>query len=125
MTQREIDILRIAVLLRDAGQCVYCGAVDGQIALINGKRTRVFVTADHVLPRCWGGRNVPGNMVCACSRCNTIKATMDGETFAFMLKRYGFIKTRRSLAKRIEAATAKPIDRHRATKLYNRMTKKK
>lgn len=125
MTERELDILRIAVLLRDKGTCVYCGAVDGQSAVINGKRARVEVTTDHVLPRCWGGKDWPSNMVCACARCNTIKATMDGETFAFMLRRFGFIKTRKELTQRIATATAKRINLPRATAIYTQLTTKK
>lgn len=125
MNARAAEILRIAILLRDGNACVYCGGHRGERRLINGRMAVVKVTVDHVLPRSWGGKDTPRNLVCACERCNTMKATMDGETFAFMLKRYGFIKTRRQLTRRIDDAVAKPLDRCRATAIYTQLTTKK
>lgn len=125
MNARAAEILRIAILLRDGNACVYCGGQRGERRLINGRMAVVKVTVDHVLPRSWGGKDTPRNLVCACERCNTMKATMDGETFAFMLKRYGFIKTRRQLTRRIDDAVAKPLDRRRAAAIYTQLTTKK
>lgn len=119
------EVLRIAILLRDRKTCVFCGAVRGQVRLFDGAPVRVKVTVDHVLPRSWGGKDYPSNLVCACERCNTMKATMDGETFAFMLKRHGLITTRRELTDRIEAATAQRIDLVKAARVYAAANKKK
>lgn len=125
MTRRATDILRIAILLRDGNTCVYCGAVKGSRARVNGKMTRVKMTVDHVTPKSWGGRDSPENMVCACERCNTIKATMDDETFAFMLKRHGLLRTRRELTQRVSRAVAKRVDLVLATKIYALMSASK
>jgi hypothetical protein len=53
---------RLAIVLRDGGCCVYCGAtvVDG-----------ATLTLDHIT--CWshGGSNDPDNLVTACRTCNS------------------------------------------------------
>ena len=125
MNARDTEILRIAVLLRDDSTCVYCGTTRGAVRFVDGRKTLVKVTVDHILPRSWGGRDTPKNLVCACDRCNTMKATMDDETFAFMLKRMGLIKTRSELTDRVKVAIAKRLDRKRAARIYTQLNRKK
>lgn len=55
--------LKRLVLERDRYTCRYCG--------------RFGNTIDHVVPRSKGGRSTPGNLVCACRKCNEAKADMD------------------------------------------------
>ena len=68
------------VLARDGFRCVYCGAspsIDPDVVL----------HLDHVLPLSEGGQSTAGNLVAACKRCNTAKATqrLDGPTEADIL----------------------------------------
>ena len=53
---------------RDRYQCQYCGR--HQMAL----KPRESLTRDHLIPLSRGGLNVWGNVVTACSSCNTKKA---------------------------------------------------
>jgi 5-methylcytosine-specific restriction endonuclease McrA len=54
---------RLEVFARDAYRCVYCGLVYDTEAL----------TVDHVQPKVRGGDDSSGNVVTACSACNTRK----------------------------------------------------
>jgi len=60
---KTVDKKRTAIFSRDSHRCVYCG--------------RVFplemLTVDHVQPIAKQGDNSPGNLVTACSACNTRK----------------------------------------------------
>ena len=53
---------------RDRYRCQYCGRAIGEL------RPREALTRDHVVPISRGGLNVWGNVVTACSPCNTRKA---------------------------------------------------
>lgn len=53
---------------RDRYRCQYCGRTTGDL------RPREALTRDHVVPISRGGLNVWGNVVTACSPCNTRKA---------------------------------------------------
>lgn len=53
---------------RDRYRCQYCGRTLGDL------RPREALTRDHVIPISRGGLNVWGNVVTACSPCNTRKA---------------------------------------------------
>jgi len=58
----KIDLscpLHVYIFIRDKGRCVYCGDYG-------------FV-ADHVFPRCHGGKSIRENMVFACVPCNSRK----------------------------------------------------
>jgi len=58
---------RIVVLVyRDGWACAYCEA-----DLHRGPP--IWVTLDHVVPRCAGGHSQPSNMALACSPCNRDK----------------------------------------------------
>ncbi len=56
---------RMEVFARDGCRCVYCGEVYDVDAL----------SVDHVQPRVRGGDNSQGNVVTACTACNTAKAS--------------------------------------------------
>ena len=56
--------LRFEVLRRDNHACRYCGATAPDARL----------TVDHVLPTALGGSDDPGNLVAACSDCNSGKS---------------------------------------------------
>lgn len=55
---------RTEVFARDGYRCVYCGVVHDVAAL----------SVDHVQPRVRGGDGSGGNVVTACTACNTAKA---------------------------------------------------
>ncbi len=57
---------RTKVFERDDFTCVYCG----RSPLIDSE---VELSVDHVQPRMRGGDHSPGNLVTACTRCNTAK----------------------------------------------------
>ena len=54
---------RAAIFARDGYRCVYCGLVHDVSAL----------SVDHVQPRTKGGDGSAGNVVTACTACNTAK----------------------------------------------------
>ncbi len=56
---------RSEIFSRDGYRCVYCGQVFEQSAL----------SIDHVQPRMRGGDGSGGNVVTACTACNTAKAS--------------------------------------------------
>jgi hypothetical protein len=62
---------RAALFARDNCRCVYCGQLFEPAAL----------TVDHVQPRMRGGDGSPGNVVTACSGCNTRKGGRSLATF--------------------------------------------
>ena len=58
----ERRLTRIEVLRRDEFTCQYCGKAAREL------------TIDHIVPRHRGGQHVWGNVVSACTQCNTRKA---------------------------------------------------
>ena len=56
---------RAEIFARDEWRCVYCGLVHPVDAL----------SVDHVQPRAKGGDSSGGNVVTACTACNTLKAS--------------------------------------------------
>lgn len=56
---------RFAIYARDKFDCIYCRQVFPPD--FSGKG----LTLDHVIPRSKGGDNSPGNLVTACTRCNS------------------------------------------------------
>lgn len=59
--------LKRYILTRDHHQCYYCGSFGD--------------TIDHLIPRSKGGYTTPVNCVCACLRCNQLKANQTVEQF--------------------------------------------
>jgi len=68
------------VLERDGFKCIYCGAAPSIDAA-------VVLHLDHVLPLSEGGQSTAANLVTACKKCNTAKATrrLGGPTEADIL----------------------------------------
>ena len=66
LPHRRVPPTRVAVMLRDAYTCQYCGDKPGQIGL----------TVDHVIPRSRGGDHGWHNLVTACIRCNQRKGNL-------------------------------------------------
>lgn len=58
MTPDDTLVMDVA----QAGRCFYCGEPVGAKA-----------TFDHLIPRCYGGSDEPGNIVLAHRRCNQLK----------------------------------------------------
>lgn len=56
---------RADIFARDDYRCVYCGVVYEPILL----------SVDHVQPRMRGGDDSEGNVVTACTACNTVKGS--------------------------------------------------
>ena len=63
LPHRRVPPTRVAIMLRDAYMCQYCGEKPGQLHL----------TVDHIVPRSRGGGHTWTNLVTACKRCNQRK----------------------------------------------------
>jgi 5-methylcytosine-specific restriction endonuclease McrA len=64
-------VTRDELFRRDSHRCVYCGEIFEADAL----------TIDHVQPRVRGGDQSAGNLVTACTVCNTAKGHMRVATY--------------------------------------------
>ena len=93
---------RTAIFARDGHQCVYCGGVFAGDAL----------SVDHVQPRMRGGDGSEGNVVTACTACNTAKggqrlahflaAHPEARRNFFALARYVWPRHLRAVAEELE-----------------------
>lgn len=72
---------REGVLLRDRGQCAYCGRF-------------AATTMDHVLPRSRGGETSRGNAVAACEPCNAGKGDRTPDEARMPLRWDPYVPTR-------------------------------
>ncbi len=70
---------RLAIYLRDGLACVYCGAA---------LEENTQLTLDHVRPVSKGGDNKAGNLVTACSRCNSSRGSRTVAAFAAAVALY-------------------------------------
>lgn len=70
---------RLAIYLRDGMACVYCGA-----SVEDGAQ----LTLDHLTPVSRGGANEAGNLVCACTRCNSSRGARSVSAFAAAVAGY-------------------------------------
>jgi 5-methylcytosine-specific restriction endonuclease McrA len=61
------------LFIRDNYTCQYCNRPRSEL------RSFEFLTRDHVIPECKGGKSTWDNLVTACSTCNNKKADMDLE----------------------------------------------
>jgi 5-methylcytosine-specific restriction endonuclease McrA len=89
--------VRTAIIARDGGKCVYCGA--------KGTK-RKPLTLDHVIPHSQGGADNATNLVTACGDCNNERGVMPIDVFAIYLNRY---KAQKGVAARVLRALARPI----------------
>lgn len=62
--KRQIKFSRQNIYIRDKYRCQYCG--DDKIPV-------EFLTYDHVIPRCKGGKTTWENITTACRKCNSKK----------------------------------------------------
>jgi 5-methylcytosine-specific restriction endonuclease McrA len=69
LPHRRVPPTRVAIMLRDAYMCQYCGEKPGQLQL----------TVDHIVPRSRGGGHSWTNLVTACKRCNQRKGNLTVE----------------------------------------------
>jgi 5-methylcytosine-specific restriction endonuclease McrA len=67
--RRQAPWSRKGVLLRDNHQCIYCGALPGDVVQ-NRVLSKSSMTVDHITPRSRGGKDTWTNTACACPRCN-------------------------------------------------------
>lgn len=72
---KRIMLSRKNVLKRDGHRCQYCGTTNGPL------------TVDHVLPKIYGGNDSWENLVCACTKCNSIKGDKTPEQAGLKLLR--------------------------------------
>ncbi len=97
------EALRLRVLRRDGGRCVYC--------------RRRGASVDHITPESWYAERIvrdpvephdPVNLVAACALCNSTKRDMDLAVFAlYLTRRYG--ADPHLMLARVEAARSKPL----------------
>ena len=59
---------RQAAFLRQCAKCFYCGVTMSPSNAAGPRSLRC--TAEHLIPRCQGGRDRPDNIVAACVHCN-------------------------------------------------------
>ena len=62
---------RILILIRDQQRCRYCGL---ELDPFVDDDHPLFLTVDHVMPRCLGGTSEFKNLVVACRPCNQRKS---------------------------------------------------
>jgi 5-methylcytosine-specific restriction endonuclease McrA len=72
---KRIMLSRKNILKRDGHRCQYCGTTSGPL------------TVDHLLPKIYGGKDSWENLVCACTRCNSIKGDKTVEQAGLKLLR--------------------------------------
>lgn len=72
---KRIMLSRKNILKRDGHRCQYCGTTNGPL------------TVDHVLPKIYGGNDSWENLVCACTKCNSIKGDKTPEQAGLKLLR--------------------------------------
>jgi len=58
---KKVQLNRKNILKRDKHVCQYCG------------HNSQPMTVDHIIPKCYGGKDTWDNLVCACPKCNRIK----------------------------------------------------
>ena len=93
--------LRMAVYLRDAMACMWCGS-----HLADGAQ----LTLDHLVPRSKGGTHDPDNLVTCCFKCNAVRADRPAEQFAWAAAAYlNHGVTADEILDAIAEHTAKPI----------------
>ncbi len=68
--KRQIKFSRQNIYIRDRYRCQYCRRNDIPVE---------FLTYDHVIPKCKGGKTTWENIVCACKFCNSKKGDMTCE----------------------------------------------
>ena len=72
----KIQVLRQHAFVHQQGRCWYCGVKmwnrsPAELASVPPSRASVLrCTAEHLLARCDGGRDVASNLVAACTYCN-------------------------------------------------------
>jgi 5-methylcytosine-specific restriction endonuclease McrA len=75
------------LFLRDNNTCQYCSR--SKIEL----KSYEFLTRDHIVPECRGGKSTWDNLVTACSTCNNKKAYHDLADTTFVLQKTPTIPT--------------------------------
>ena len=68
--------LRRAILERQDGRCLYCGAQFGSIHNRNGRPFLIHLNWDHQVPFSYGYDNADKNFAAACHVCNGIKSSL-------------------------------------------------
>jgi CRISPR/Cas system Type II protein with McrA/HNH and RuvC-like nuclease domain len=95
---------RLAIYLRDGMACMYCGSTieDGaQLSL------------DHVKPHSKGGSNSERNLVCCCSKCNSVRGNRPVEDFAADVAGYLAVVTAEDIMASIRSHTRKSLKTYR------------
>ena len=85
MPRNEVRLTRRNVLVRDKFKCQYCGTKVAKPAQGAKVRKLSEYTWDHVTPRALGGKTSWANIVTACFKCNTRKASKTLEQVGFKL----------------------------------------
>ncbi|MEJ2055100.1 MAG: HNH endonuclease [Calditrichaceae bacterium] len=64
---KRVQLNRKNILKRDKNICQYCG------------HNSQPMTIDHIIPKCFGGKDTWDNLVCACPKCNRNKGNQTPE----------------------------------------------
>jgi hypothetical protein len=97
------DLLHAAILVRDGGRCLVCGATYTEGAPLQ---------VDHIKARSRGGDDAPSNLIAMCKPCNLDKAHMSLAIYILHRQEQGL--PTEGIAERVAAAIAKPLDWNRA-----------
>ena len=98
---------RLAIYHRDAFCCVYCGAAAEDL--------ETALTLDHLVACELGGTNRPGNLVTACTTCNSSKGAKTTRQWLAYLRAKGISTD--SVARRVRRLVAKNLDRTEGRRL--------
>ncbi|MEQ6359448.1 HNH endonuclease signature motif containing protein [Thermoanaerobacter thermohydrosulfuricus] len=71
---------KIRVWQRDNYKCYYCGrrVKDYFPEIIGNRIPGDAATVDHIIPRSKGGKDIEGNLITACKRCNNLLGNFEG-----------------------------------------------
>lgn len=71
---------KIRIWQRDNYRCYYCGrrVKDYFPKMTGNSLPGDAATVDHIIPRSKGGKDIEGNLVTACKRCNSLLGNFEG-----------------------------------------------
>lgn len=78
--------------------CTYCGI---QLELTDSENELNRMSLDHKLPKYWEGKNTIENLIPACNLCNTIKCTMQEQTYREFLTALESFKIKQKVFKEL------------------------
>ncbi|WP_240951484.1 HNH endonuclease [Caldanaerobacter subterraneus] len=71
---------KLRIWQRDNYRCYYCGrrVKDYFPEIMGNNLPGDAATVDHIIPRSKGGKDIEGNLITACKRCNNLLGNFEG-----------------------------------------------